>query len=184
MKGFERKDLLFSLCGLNCGLCPMKLDGYCPGCGGGVGNQSCKTARCSMEHGGPTYCTDCAAYPCEKYEKIDEYDSFITHRRQKADLEKAARIGIPAYHAEQEEKAELLRMLLARYNDGRRKSFFYTAANLLELPELRDAVRQAESAPGFADMAQKEKSALVAEELRRAAERSGTELKLRRKKKG
>ena len=33
MKGFEREDLLFSLCGLNCGLCPMKLDGYCPGCG-------------------------------------------------------------------------------------------------------------------------------------------------------
>ena len=35
MKGFERKDLLFSLCGLNCGLCPMKLDRHCPGCGGG-----------------------------------------------------------------------------------------------------------------------------------------------------
>ncbi len=64
MKGFERKDRLFSLCGLNCGLCPMKLDGHCPGCGGGAGNQSCKIAKCSLEHGGPAYCTDCAAYPC------------------------------------------------------------------------------------------------------------------------
>ena len=26
MKGFEREDLYFSLCGLNCGLCPMQLD--------------------------------------------------------------------------------------------------------------------------------------------------------------
>ena len=48
MKNFKRDNLLFSLCGLNCGLCPMKIDGYCPGCGGGAGNQSCKIARCSM----------------------------------------------------------------------------------------------------------------------------------------
>lgn len=34
MKGFSRKCLDFSLCGLNCGLCTMKLGGYCPGCGG------------------------------------------------------------------------------------------------------------------------------------------------------
>lgn len=179
MKGFERKDRLFSLCGL----CPMKLDGHCPGCGGGAGNQSCKIAKCSLEHDSPAYCTDCAAYPCEKYEGIDAYDSFITHRRQKADLQKAASMGIPAYHAEQEEKCKLLHMLLAQYNDGRRKSLFCTAVNLLEPPELHNAVRQAENAPGFAEMTQKEKSALVAEELRRAAERGQVELKLRRKKK-
>ena len=51
MKGFNRKNQLFSLCGLNCGLCPMFLSKHCPGCGGGEGNQSCKIARCSMEHG-------------------------------------------------------------------------------------------------------------------------------------
>ena len=34
MKGFERKNQLFSLCGLNCGLCPMfLLKKY-----GGIGN--------------------------------------------------------------------------------------------------------------------------------------------------
>ena len=71
MKNFKRDNLLFSLCGLNCGLCPMKIDGYCPGCGGGAGNQSCKIARCSMEHGGIEYCFQCGKYPCEKYEGID-----------------------------------------------------------------------------------------------------------------
>lgn len=40
MKGFERKNQLFSLCGLNCGLCPMLLGNYCGGCGNG--NQSCR----------------------------------------------------------------------------------------------------------------------------------------------
>ena len=68
---------------------------------------------------------------------------------------------------------------------NRRKSAdcFKCSINLLELPELHNAVRQAENAPGFAEMTQKEKSALVAEELRRAAERGQVELKLRRKKK-
>ena len=53
MKGFVRKDQRLSLCGLNCGLCPMRLGGHCGGCG--AGNQSCKIARCSLEHGGVTY---------------------------------------------------------------------------------------------------------------------------------
>lgn len=59
MKGFTRREPLFSLCGLKCGLCRMHLGGYCPGCGGGEGNQSCAIARCSLEHGGPEFCWDC-----------------------------------------------------------------------------------------------------------------------------
>ena len=88
MKGFHRDNQLFSLCGLNCGLCPMHLNKYCPGCGGGEGNQSCKIAKCSLEHDGVEYCFRCREYPCEKYEHIDEFDSFITHSNRKADLKK------------------------------------------------------------------------------------------------
>lgn len=87
MKGFERKNQLFSLCGLNCGLCPMLLGNYCGGCGNG--NQSCRIAKCSLEHGNIEYCYECRQYPCEKYQHIDDYDSFITHKRRKADLERA-----------------------------------------------------------------------------------------------
>ncbi len=83
LKDFTRSDLLFSLCGLNCGLCPMHLDGHCPGCGGGEGNQSCKIARCSLQHGKPEYCGQCQDFPCEKYENIDVFDSFVTHQNQK-----------------------------------------------------------------------------------------------------
>ena len=78
MKGFKRQNQLFSLCGLNCGLCPMFLNKNCPGCGGGEGNQTCKIARCSIEHDGVEYCFQCGEYPCEKYEHIDDFDSFIT----------------------------------------------------------------------------------------------------------
>ena len=52
MKDFLRQEPLFSLCGLNCGLCTMHLGGHCPGCGGGAGNQSCSLARCSSSTAG------------------------------------------------------------------------------------------------------------------------------------
>ena len=50
----------------------MFLNKNCPGCGGGEGNQSCKIARCSMEHNGAQYCFQCSEYPCEKYDHIDD----------------------------------------------------------------------------------------------------------------
>lgn len=84
MKGFVRKNQLLSLCGLNCGLCPMFIGKYCGGCGNG--NQSCGIARCSLEQGKIEYCYECEKYPCDRYLHIDEYDSFITHRRQKLEL--------------------------------------------------------------------------------------------------
>lgn len=140
MKGFERKNQLFSLCGLNCGLCPMLLGNYCGGCGNG--NQSCGIAKCSLEHGKIEYCYECKQYPCEKYQHIDDYDSFITHKRRKADLERAQSIGIEQYNLEQQEKAQILSYLLSNYNDGRRKNFFCVAVNLLELYELREAINQ------------------------------------------
>ena len=89
----------------------MLLGNYCGGCGNG--NQSCKIAKCSLEHEKIEYCYECRQYPCEKYQYIDEYDSFITHRRRKADLEKARSIGIERYNLEQQEKVKILSYLLS-----------------------------------------------------------------------
>ena len=108
MKGFNRPNQLFALCGLNCGLCPMFLNKNCPGCGGGEGNQSCKIARCSMEHGGVEYCFQCSEYPCEKYSHIDDFDFFYNTPKPKIRYGKAKRFGIDAYNAEQAEKANIL----------------------------------------------------------------------------
>ena len=46
MKNVHREYPLLAMRGLSCGLCTMHLGGYCPGCGGGDGNQSCAIARC------------------------------------------------------------------------------------------------------------------------------------------
>lgn len=177
MNGFTRKNQLFSLCGLNCGLCTMRLGGHCDGCGNG--NQSCKIARCSLEHGGVEYCCECPHYPCEKYEKIDEYDSFITHRNRRVDMEKLRDIGADRYNFEQGEKVRLLEYLLSSCNDGRRKTLFCLAVNLLELSDVRDVVDQlmASNLPTV-----KDRAALAAALLQKYAGEKGILLKLNRKK--
>lgn len=182
MKGFHRENQLISLCGLNCGLCPMHLNKYCPGCGGGEGNQSCKIAKCSLEHNGVEYCFQCSKYPCEKYSHIDDFDSFITHRNRRADLKKAKEIGIEAYNAEQLEKIKILDILLSGFNDGRKKTLFCTAVTLLDLQELREVLGQIENRSDLETLTLKEKSAFAAELLKAAAAKNNIELKLRKKK--
>lgn len=180
MKGFERKNQLLSLCGLNCGLCPMLLGKHCGGCGNG--NQSCRIARCSLEQGKIEYCYECRNYPCEKYQNIDEYDSFITHRRQKADLEKAKRIGVEQYNLEQQQKIQALNYLLSNFNDGRRKSFFCVAVNLLELSEIQEAIEQLETDMELSALPTKERTFRAAEIFHQIAGRRNIKLRLIKKK--
>ncbi len=61
---FKRKDKLFSLCGLNCSLCPSFVRGNCPGCQQGSHCAlMCPFAPCSVALG------------YESEEHINEYES-------------------------------------------------------------------------------------------------------------
>lgn len=178
MKGFERKATRFSLCGLNCGLCVMRTGGYCPGCGGGPGNQSCALARCSLTHGGPEFCWECAEYPCHRYEGFDRCDSFLPHSTRQRDIARAREMRLPGYLAEQDQRREILRQLMEGWNDGRRKTLFHTAAVLLPLEELQGvmaALPQGDALPI------KERAKAAAALLEEAAARRGLSLKLRKR---
>ena len=180
MKNFKRENLMFSLCGLNCGLCPMNLNQYCPGCGGGEGNQSCSIAKCSLQHENIEYCFQCENYPCERYENIDKFDSFITHQHQKQDMEKIKGLGIELYSAEQQRKKVLLTHLLNTYNDGRKKTLFCVAVNLLELDELENIINELDE--NTSALALKERAAHAVSLLQAAAGKKGIALKLRKKR--
>ena len=103
-------------------------------------------------------------------------------RNVQRDFARAARDGLDAYRAMLEEKEALLRFLLREYNDGRRKSLFCTAVNLLELADVRETVSllRRQTPP---DAALREKGALAARLLQEAAAANGICLKLNRKKK-
>ena len=129
------------------------------------------------------YCYLCDEYPCEKYDGIDAFDSFITHRNQLKDVKKAREIGMDAYQAELAEKMEILKYLLANYNDGRRKSFFCLAVNLLELPDLKLVIDQITSETGSDQLSLKDKAKLAASRFNTLAEKQNIVLKLNRKPK-
>lgn len=183
MKGFTREETRFSLCGLNCTLCPMRLGGYCPGCGGGSGNQSCAIAKCSLEHGGVLFCWECPEYPCSRYEGFDGGDSFVPHRNRQQDIVQAREMGLDAYFARLEEKRAILDELLAHYNDGRRKTLFNTAVYLLPLADLCTVMTALNSRPELAAQSIKERALAAMELLQKAADRRGISLKLNKKPK-
>ena len=180
MKNAIRTYPLFSLCGLNCGLCPIhQMESGCPGCGGGAGNQPCAVARCGAAHE-VEYCFQCREYPCSRYAGPPEFDSFLPTRNQLRDLAKAQEMGLERYRADLDEKVSILQELLDGYNDGRRKTFFCTAVNLLDLPDIR-AVMAHLADGGPAEGTVKERALLAVWLFQEAADRRGISLRLKRK---
>ena len=183
MRGFIRTETRFSLCGLNCALCSMHLGGYCPGCGGGAGNQSCAIAKCSLEHGGVQFCWECPEYPCSRYDGFDGGDSFIPHRNRQQDIAQVRTLGLEAYLAQLEEKRAILEQLLAHYNDGRRKTLFNTSVYLLPLEDLQAVMASLGNRSDPGDQAVKDRALAAVELLQEAADRRGISLKLSKKPK-
>lgn len=178
MKGFTRTETRFSLCGLNCGLCSMHLGGYCPGCGGGAGNQSCSIAKCSLEHSGIPFYWECPEYPCPRYEGFDDEDSFVPHRNRRQNISQAQSFGLEAYLVQLDEKRAILYKLLAHYNDGRRKTFFHTAVYLLPLEDLRSVMASLEHRLEQAGYPIKERTHAAVNLLKESADLRGISLKL------
>ena len=87
----------------------------------------------------------------------------------------------PQTTQQQAEKAELLGRMLSEYNDGRRKTLYCIAVNLLETDELRAALSSLEARPEFGALSQKERTVALAKLLQELAAQRGIGLKLRRK---
>lgn len=174
---FKRTDNLFSLCGLNCNLCPGFVRGDCGGCSADSPcTLTCTIAPCSVKHGNVEYCFRCEKYPCDKYVGFDQHDSMVLHRNIKKDVEKAKRIGIEAYREEQRAKKKILDRLLKEYDDGQKDVFFCLAVNMLEIADLKDALEQAEKATET--MNQPEKAAYMERQLHSCADKRNLVLEL------
>jgi len=122
----------------------------------------------------------CDEYPCQKYDGVTLFDSFITHKNMLKDFERVKTIGLESYQSELNRKIDILQDLLNNYNDGRRKSFFCTAVNLLELQDIESVMVQIadEVKP---DMPLKEKSATAVRLFQAIAKTRNITLKLNKK---
>lgn len=91
-------------------------------------------------------------------------------------------MGMETYLEELGEKTAILEKLLAGYNDGRRKSFFCLAVNLLELSDCQEVWEEISSQTTGAQ-SPKERAALAVRLFRERADERGVELKLHKKPK-
>ena len=141
MAQFVRSNPFFSLCGLNCCLCPrFNTDGIskCPGCGGkdfSNKHPTCAVATCNRKHDNVEYCFQCSGYPCEKYQEESKFDSFISYKGVKQNFLEA-KTDLKKYENDLEERYKILRILLDNYNDGRSKGLYCLITNDMPLNEL------------------------------------------------
>ena len=186
MNEFKREYPLFSLCGLNCGLCPRyNTDGTskCHGCGGNdfhLKHPACAVITCNRKHDNVEYCFQCSSYPCEKYSNPSKVDSFISYRNVITDFEKAKINGIEKYQMELNEKVNILNFLINNYNDGRRKNFYCIAVNLLELTCLKDIMEDINKKINPQDIDLKKKIEQIISLFEAKAKEENIELKLRK----
>ncbi len=172
---FDRTDELFSLCGLNCGLCGFRLQGNCNGCfKDSFCAKTCPRAVCSIRHDNLQYCFECPEYPCEHYDGFDSYNTLVLHRNQRKDMQKAKEIGIEAYLAEQRQKVGLLNRLIKGYDDGHTHVFFCSAVNLFSVGDMESIIDKADSET--ADKPIKERTEHIKEKLMMFAEANGFQL--------
>ena len=131
----------FSLCGLNCALCPRYNTAgpsRCLGCGAenfSDFHPTCAIMTCNNKKDNVAFCFECSHYPCARYSDEDTKDSFISYQNRKKDMI-AAQHHLDAYLDKINEKNRILNYLLEHHNDGRSKSFYCQAVNLLELEDL------------------------------------------------
>ncbi len=147
MQDYKRITPGFSLCGLNCVLCPRyntEGSSRCPGCGGpefNLKHPSCAVIRCSRENGNVEYCFDCKKYPCERFARIegDGKDSFISYHNVLIDND-TVKSDLKNYLRDLEKKKEYLKYFLKTHNDGRSKGFFCLAISLLAINDLDEII--------------------------------------------
>jgi hypothetical protein len=185
MKEYKRKYPLFSLCGLNCGLCPRyQTNGIskCPGCGGPdfhLKHPTCAVITCNKKHDNVEFCFQCSSYPCKRYSEPSKVDSFISYRNVITDFERADSGGIDGYKMKLDEKVDILEFLIKHYNDGK-KSFYCNAVNLLNLKALRDIMEQIDGKISKQDIDIKDKIELIIGLFESKAKKENIDLRLRK----
>lgn len=171
----EKAHPTIGCCGIDCGLCPRYHGGgasRCPGCGGAAfyeKHPACGFHSCCFRQRGFEVCAQCQDYPCPRFEReTGERDSFVLHRKVRANQAAIREQGLLAFLARQRQRMDFLDEAIAKHDDGRSKGFFCLAAALLDADSLREALKRAEAGEDLKAL------------LRDFAAAQGQELKLRK----
>lgn len=186
MRLADEKNLA-GCCGIYCGLCPhfqSKAASKCSGCKILALTLSCKRYNCCVKKHGFETCAECGEFPCDKYEKFFDLDSFVSHKVCLPNLDRIREIGLTGWLREQNKRRLALENLLDSYNEGKSCSFFCVASALLPPEAMTRAVKQAEKTIAAEEVPAgdiKTKARIVRSAIQNAATKAGVDLKLRHK---
>jgi len=113
-----------------------------------------------------------------------EYDSFLTHKKAKPNLDFIRTYGLERLIQQQKKRIDLFEKMIQNFDDGRSKSFYCIATTLLPITDLKTSLEKTEQRLK-ADKIDLDdtriKSKILKELLNESAARNEVELKLRKK---
>jgi hypothetical protein len=171
-----KKNNLAGCCGISCGLCPRfqsKAKSKCLGCGPDGHCSYCSIFRCCVLKRNYETCADCSEFPCNKFDKWFDSDSFVTHYKCFSNIKNIKKLGFKKFFEEQEERKKLLEMILEKYNPGRCTSLYCQACALMNMESLQEAVAKIE-------IVKQDKAKLFKNLIQELAEKEKLNLKLRK----
>jgi len=170
------KNNLIGSCGIDCGLCPRfqsKAKSRCLGCGPDGHCSYCPIFRCSFMKQNYETCADCSEFPCEKFNKWFDRDSFVTHQKCLINIQIIKKIGIKKFLEKQKERKNILEIMLEKYNPGQCVSLYCLATALMSVESLKEAIMEVESV-------KEDKAKLFKKLIQELAEKEKISLKLRK----
>ena len=176
-------------CGLDCGLCPRYYTegkSRCSGCGSPTSNPSCSVFRCCVQTNGFETCAECKDFPCSRFKDTrDEYDSFLTYKRVRPNLNYIRENGVEDYVHKLEKRIELLEEMLRGFNEGRSKSLYCVATTLISVEGIRKSMDSAKKRVKMLDAEEdiEGKARILKETIRTTAAKEGVDLRLRKRPK-
>jgi len=147
-----KKYPTIGVCGLDCGLCPRYYTvgpSRCPGCAGPnffEKHPSCFFITCCVKKKNLEVCAQCSDFPCfkfkseEEYQQLNESPSYPSYRKVIPNLNFIKRQGIEKFIEQQQERIRLLEIMRDNFDEGRSRSFFCRAADLLEITNVKSAL--------------------------------------------
>ncbi|AHB13976.1 DUF3795 domain-containing protein [Dehalococcoides mccartyi] len=146
---FQKEYPCIALCGLECYACPRyhtSGSSRCPGCAGkdfAEKHPSCGIISCAFKHGKPESCGLCPEIDtCSRISRLKavtkDLPGYPSYQTRINNLSKIKENGFEAFLDTCLRKESLLKTLLGKYNDGRKKAFYCRAVQLLPLTDLEN----------------------------------------------
>jgi Protein of unknown function (DUF3795) len=175
------------ICGLSCRLCPAyhrETKSKCEGCKSEYRmGATCPFHTCAFKKKRIDFCGFCdESNACARWGKFREagkqHDSIVCYQRLEDNIAFIQKTGMEEFEKQQKTREKLLRAILTEFNEGRSKTFYCTAATVLEIGELERVLEKARTKSQGLDV--RAKSEVMHSFLNEIADNRNYLLKLRK----